>query len=312
MVNFLKVSVVLTALLAIWLGGVFLFFPGWVYDSVVFVNRWRAGLRPATVTVDGVDWTYLAGGQGEPLVLLHGFGADKDHFGALLGALSSRYHLIVPDLPGFGESSRDASLAYDIPSQAARFGRFVQALGLSGFHLAGASMGGYLAAYYAADHPDKVKSLLLMAPAGVLPPTFGKLQQIYEREGRILLLYRSLSEFDDFMRLIFYRPPWVPTPIKRHLVERHSQAHALLLKILTDLVNGGMGLLEGRLEQIACPTLVVWGREDQVLPVASLARFVAEIPRNRGEIIDNCGHVPYLEKRVQTISLYRDFMGSVN
>jgi pimeloyl-ACP methyl ester carboxylesterase len=308
----LKVSAVLVALLAVWLGGIFLFFPGWVYDGAVFLNRWRAGLRPAVVTVDGVDWAYLVGGQGEPLVLVHGFGADKDHFGPLLGALSSRYRLIVPDLPGFGESSRKASLAYDIPSQVDRFEGFIHALGLEDFHLAGASMGGYLAAYYAADHPDKVKSLLLMAPAGVLPPTFGKLQQIYEREGRILLLYRSLPEFDDFMRLIFYRPPWLPTPIKRHLVERHSQAHALLLKILTDLVNGGMGLLEGRLEQIACPTLVIWGREDQVLPVASLARFVAEIPRNRGEIIDNCGHVPYLEKRVQTISLYRDFMGSVN
>jgi len=312
MVNFLKVSVVLTALLAIWLGGVFLFFPGWVYDSVVFVNRWRAGLRPATVTVDGVDWTYLAGGQGEPLVLLHGFGADKDHFGALLGALSSRYHLIVPDLPGFGESSRDASLAYDIPSQAARFGRFVQALGLSGFHLAGASMGGYIAGYYASDHPTEVRSLMLMAPAGVLPPVPGKLQRIYEREGRILLLYRTLSDFDDLMRVLFHDPPWLPTPIKRYLVGRHSHGHDLYLKILADMVNGGMGLLEGRLGLIASPTLVLWGREDQVQPVASQARFTAEIPRGRGAVIDNCGHVLYLEKPVQTISLYRDFLNSLN
>jgi pimeloyl-ACP methyl ester carboxylesterase len=312
MLKIIKFGAVLTALLAIWLGGVFLFFPGWVYDSVVFVNRWRAGLQPVTVTVDGVDWSYLAGGQGDPLLLLHGFGADKDHFGALLVALSSRYRLIVPDLPGFGESSRDPSLAYDIPSQTARFGRFVQALGLSGFHLAGASMGGYIAGYYAADHPEEVQSLLLMAPAGILPPVPGKLQQIYEREGRILLLYRSLSEFDDFMRVLFHNPPWLPTPIKRHLVERHSHAHELYLKILADMVNGGMGLLEDRLELIACPTLVLWGREDQVLPVATLARFTAEIPRSRGAVIDNCGHVPYLEKPFQTISLYRDFLNSLN
>ncbi len=311
MAKLFKLGIALVALLAIWLAGIFLFFPGWVYDSAVFVSRWRAGLRPATVTVDGLDWSYLSGGQGDPLVLLHGFGADKDHFGVFLSALSSRYRLIVPDLPGFGESTRKASLAYDIPSQVARLEGFIQALGLEGFHLAGASMGGYVAAYYAADHPDKIKSLLLMAPAGILPPTPGKLQQVYEREGRMLLLFRTLHEFEDFMRLVFYRPPWVPTPIRRHLVERHSHAHDLYLKILADMVNGGMGLLEGRLEKIASPTLVVWGREDQVLPVASLARFVAEIPRSRGEIIDNCGHMPYLEKPVQTISLYRDFLGSV-
>ncbi len=312
MAKLLKVGVALAALLAIWLAGIFLFFPGWVLDSTVFVSRWRADLRPATVAVNGVDWNYLYGGQGEPLVLLHGFGADKDHFGVFLSALSSRYRLIVPDLPGFGESTRKASLAYDIPSQAARLEGFIQALGLEGFHLAGASMGGYLASYYAADHPDKVKSLLLMAPAGILPPAPGKLQQTYEREGRMLLLYRTLPEFDDFMRLLFHRPPWVPTPIKRYLVDRHSHAYALHLKILTDMVDGGMGLLDGRLGQIACPTLVLWGRQDQVLPVAILERFAAEIPRSRGEIIDNCGHVPYLEKPVQTISLYRDFLDTLD
>ena len=312
MVNFLEISAVLAALLAIWLGGVLLFFPGWVYAAVVFVNRRRAGLRPVTVTVDGVDWTYLAGGRGDPLVLLHGFGADKDHFGALLGALSSRYHLIVPDLPGFGESSRDASLDYDIPSQIARFENFIQVLGLRDFHLAGVSMGGYIAGCYAAGHPDKVKSLLLMAPAGIQPLAPGKLQRIYEQEGRVLLLYRTVAEFDDLMGVIFHNPPWTPPPLKRHLVERHSQSYDLYLKILSDLVKGGMGLLEGRLKRIACPTLVLWGREDQVQPVASQARFTAEIPRSCGAVIDNCGHVPYLEKPVQTISLYRDFLNSLN
>lgn len=306
----LKTCLFLAALLLVWLAGIFFFFPGWVYDGAVLANRWRAGLGSAVVSANGTRWAYLSGGQGETVLLLHGFGADKDHFGPFLCAFRDRYRLIVPDLPGFGASSREMSLAYDIPNQAARLKDFIQALGLKRFHLAGVSMGGYLAAYYAAHHPAEVKSLLLMAPAGVSPPVPGKLEATYDREGRILLLYRSPEEFDDLMGVIFHSPPWVPGPIKRYLVDRHRHDYALRAKILSDMLAGGMTLLEGRLERIACPTLVLWGREDQVVPAACLARFVEEIPRSRGVMIDNCGHVPYLEKSARTTALYQDFLES--
>jgi len=118
--------------------------------------------KPCTITrvgFDGRTWPYLEGGDpSKPtLVMVHGFGADKDHWTFYAPWLTKDYRLIAPDLPGFGENDRDGELPFDVGSQAARLKDFLDALGIDRPHLGGNSMGGWIALRFAIDYPDALK-----------------------------------------------------------------------------------------------------------------------------------------------------------
>src|SRR6185312_4075249 len=101
-------------------------------------------------------WSYYEGGDGPTIVLLHGFASSKEVWLPVAKLLTPHFHLIIPDLPGWGESSRNADAGYDIDAQASRLDAFVQALRLQRFVLVGHSMGGAIAGVYAAGHPEHV------------------------------------------------------------------------------------------------------------------------------------------------------------
>lgn len=293
-------------------GGGFYLFPGLIVDAANQVMRWQAGVRKSEVQVDGDRWVYLEGGEGETILFVHGFGMDKDRWGPFLKCFNGSHRMIVPDLPGFGETSPLSSGGYDIPSQVERLNRFVEKIGLKSFHLVGISMGGYIAAYYAGEYPEKVKSLALMAPAGVASriPSYAWL--IYRKQGNIVLLYRTVEAFEDLMSLIFYRPPLIPGPIKRHFAARGAAHYPLYQKILRDMERGGMFLLEGRLHKIKAGTLILWGAKDAILHPSGAEKFLQGLRQSRVVILEECGHVPYFERPRETLKAYEDFLSGLS
>src|SRR6516164_4315536 len=99
------------------------------------LHRWRSGLSRKEVAIPGgLRYVYLEGGQGEPLILLHGFGANKDNFTPVARFLTPHYRVIAPDHIGFGESSHSQDADYAAPAQAARLHAFTRALGIERFH----------------------------------------------------------------------------------------------------------------------------------------------------------------------------------
>ena len=278
------------------------------YRALVWAVRRWAGLTRREVLVDDHRWVYLEGGAGEPVVLLHGFGADKDRWGLFPGAFTRDYRLLVPDLPGFGESSRLEEASYDMASQADRLHGFCRALGLHRFHLAGISMGGGIAGYYAGRHPEKVKSLLLLDPAGVRTPVPSDALRLYEDEGKNILLYRTADEFGELVPYLFHRPPPLPGPVKRFFVERLSTDLRFRQRVSADILEGGLAVLEGRLGLIRANTLVVWGRNDRVIHSSGAWRLQKGIENCRVVILDACGHMPFLEKRKETERACLDFL----
>ena len=285
--------------------------PGALFDSAIQILRWWAGLKRYEVRVDDHRWVYLAGGKGETILFIHGFGADKDRWGTFLSGFSKSYRLIVPDIPGFGENSKIASASYDISSQVKRLNRFVERMGLDSFHLVGISMGGYISAYYASEYPDKVKSLLLMDAAGVRSRLPSYVREYYEKEGKILLLYKTREELEEFLSVVFHRPPWVPGRLKTYFMKKGALQYEFKKKILKDMVSGGMDLLENRLPRIKARTLIVWGANDRIIDVSSVEKFESGLGDSRTVIIENCGHVPYLEKPAETKRAYREFLADL-
>jgi pimeloyl-ACP methyl ester carboxylesterase len=149
------------------------------------VQRVQAGLdRKEIQLADSLRYVYLEGGKGEPLMLLHGFGADKDNFTPVAGYLTKHYRVIIPDLIGFGESTHPVDADYSPPEQAKRLWAFAHALGVTSMHLGGSSMGGHIAMTYAALYPEEVKSLWLLDPGGVWSAPKSIVQTALETTGQ--------------------------------------------------------------------------------------------------------------------------------
>jgi abhydrolase domain-containing protein 6 len=281
---------------------------GWVLEAVKRSLRWQAGAARCVVDVNGERWVYLEAGKGEVILLVHGFGMEKDSWDPFLKTLTESYRVIVPDLPGFGETGGSESKSYDVPHQVAWLDRFTRTLRLHSFHLVGISMGGGIAAYYATEHPDKAKSLFLMAPAGVRSREPGDAWRRYQDKGENILLYENADQFDRLLDMLFYRKFFLPKFLKKYFARRGAMNYRLRAKILKDLEVGGIDILEDRLHRVQAPTLVLWGEDDRILHVSGSEKFQKGLPNGHIILLEKCGHVVFLDQPAATRGAYHRFM----
>ncbi|WP_367106674.1 alpha/beta fold hydrolase [uncultured Psychrobacter sp.] len=243
---------------------------------------------------------------GEPLLLIHGFGGNKDNFTRIADELQN-YHLIIPDLLGFGESSKPMDADYRADAQAMRLYELLQAKGLANhIHVGGNSMGGAISVAYAAKYPDEVKSLWLVDTAGFWSAG------IHEAlEGATLddnpLLVNDKEDFYNLYDFVMYQPPYIPKSVKAVFAQERIANKALDAKILEQIV---MDNLEKRAEVIAeynIPTLVVWGDKDQVIKPETVNVIKEIIPQSQVIMMDDIGHVPMIEAVERTAKDYKHF-----
>jgi pimeloyl-ACP methyl ester carboxylesterase len=273
--------------------------------------RLVGGMRLRCIAADGMDWPFLVGGCGEPVVMLHGYGADKDRFGSLAPVLRRRYRVIIPDLPGFGDHNARADLDYGITSQVLRLDAFVRAVGLTRFHLFGISLGGYAAALYAARFPQKTLSLALMDPAGLTAPESSDAMRIFEQTGRNIFLYTSPEDVEILTEFLIHRPFALPARIKRYWALSGQTHMAWRQKLFNDLIDGGLSLLDDDAAKIEAPTLIFWGAQDRICHVSSAQALVRLIPDCRAYVFHACGHMPLFEYPAACRDLYGKFLQKV-
>ncbi|MBM4227895.1 MAG: alpha/beta fold hydrolase [Gammaproteobacteria bacterium] len=296
--------------LLIVLGAIYLayrLFPARVFDFAVRMQRRQSGLTRKEVQVGDHRIVYLEGGHGTPLLLLHGFGAEKDHWTQIARFLTPGYRVIAPDLPGFGESSRVDSISYNLDAQLDRIAEFARALGLANFHLGGNSMGGYLAAMYAARAPEQVLSLWLLAPAGVAEAEESELLRLINR-GDNLLILDSEDKAKRLVHLLFTKPPFVPAGFAAVWRERAMAVREFSAKIFSELFENPV-LLDERVPGIATPALIVWGDDDRLLHVSGAAKLQAMLPNSELRIMPCMGHCPMLERPRETAADFLNFQG---
>ena len=179
------------------------------------LERRRARLTLKRQRLAGaIEMPYLEGGKGEPLVLVHGFGGDKDNFTRVAGLLVRRYRVIIPDLPGFGDATRDPGARHTVADQVERLQAFAAALGLDTFHLGGNSMGGFIAAEFAARHAHRVASLWLLDAAGTAAAQDTPMVRHYLEGGEFPLLLKSTDGIGPLLKAIASRPPLLPPSVK--------------------------------------------------------------------------------------------------
>jgi pimeloyl-ACP methyl ester carboxylesterase len=282
--------------------------PEQAMSKAMAAMRLIGGMRLHHIMAGGIEWPFLAGGRGEAVVLLHGYGADKDRFGSLVPFLRRRYRVVIPDLPGFGDHQAHEDLDYGITSQILRLDQFVQSLGLTRFHLLGISLGGYAAALYAARFPHKILSLALMDPAGHSAPEPSDALRFFEQTGQNIFLYTSPQEVEILTDFLVHRPFVLPARIKRYWAWCGRSRLEWRQKLFNDLIDGGLSLLDDWAAKIASPTLLFWGAEDRICHVSSVQALLELIPDCRAYVIRACGHMPLFEYPEVCRDLYGKFL----
>jgi len=247
---------------------------------------------------------------GEPLLLIHGFGGNKDNFTRIADELED-YHLIIPDLLGFGESSKPMSADYRSQAQATRLHELLQAKGLaSNIHIGGNSMGGAISVAYAAKYPKDVKSLWLVDSAGFWSAGVPKSLEGATLENNPLLI-NSKEDFYKMYDFVMYKPPYLPKSVKAVFAQERINNKELDAKILEQIVTDNV---EERAQIIAdykIPTLVVWGDKDQVIKPETVNVIKDIIPQAQVIMMEDIGHVPMIEAVEQTAEDYKGFRATL-
>ena len=278
-------------------------------QKLVQYERNKSDLAVKALTLSSGDkMVYAENGNvaGEPLLLIHGFGGNKDNFTRIARQLES-YHLIIPDLLGFGESSKPMTADYRADAQATRLHELLQAKGLtSNIHVGGNSMGGAISVAYAAKYPKEVKSLWLIDSAGFWSAGVPKSLEGATLENNPLLINKT-EDFYNMYDFVMSKPPYVPKSVKAVFAQERIANKALESKILAQIVEDNVEERAKVIAEYNIPTLVVWGEEDKVIKPETVTLIKEIIPQSQVITMPEIGHAPMIEAVKQTANDYKAF-----
>jgi triacylglycerol lipase len=259
----------------------------------------------------GIHTTYYeAGDESRPqLILLHGMSSSGDSFRELMHELAPHYHLIAPDIPGFGNS--DTTEPYTIPHLVEWLASLLDSLRIPEVHLLGHSFGGLVATAFALAYPHHVNRLVLIAPAilvlGKYPEWVRRWSQYKTALSAVKLGNRMVTSkmwLDRQMRIQFYDAARHPETVW----ERRKQDYQNARSTPDVLLAAASQHLVHRLQDIQPQTCIIWGRQDPILRASAATRLLNAIPHAEAHLLDECGHVPQVEQLTQVTNIVREFL----
>lgn len=282
-------------------------------------SRGPLDVEQVELDVDGIPISAYVVGEGPPVVLLHGLGATKISWLPVIPVLSPRYRLVVPDLPGHGESGKPRT-SYTPRFYAKVVRMLMDALDAPRAAVAGNSLGGRIALELASRSPDRITGLALLGPAvpgirtryvlgftRVVPSEVGALPFLLRERWMQLVVRRLfadpgrlpeggyLAAADEFIRV--YREP---------------AARMAFLDSLRHLVTEPARPFWARIRRVRVPVLILWGGKDRLVPVRLAAKLADALPGAELVVLPGVGHVPQFEVPEETTAALAGFLEKLN
>jgi pimeloyl-ACP methyl ester carboxylesterase len=270
------------------------------------------------ITVGRVNTRYWVEGDGDsPVVLIHGIGGYVEYWLPSLGALSGQHRVYALDMLGHGRTGKSPDASYEI-GDLARFVRdFMEALEIERAHVVGHSLGGAIATRLALMYPEAVKKLVLVASAGLgkevcmelrlcTLPVLGEMLSRPSRSASAQTL--KMGVFDQ----TFVTDESIDFDIEMASLPGAQRSFLKTLRSCGSLLAGQRKSMWGPnldgIGSIDKPVLVVWGRQDKVIPVEHAEVAAAASGNVRIELFDQCGHTPMLEHTEAFNELLLEFL----
>ncbi|HEV3262779.1 MAG TPA: alpha/beta hydrolase [Gemmataceae bacterium] len=267
------------------------------YGARVLLSR--SGGQPETITVAGQATVIMHAGDGPPFVYLHSTLAESFMWFPFYQAWAKQFRVLVPTHPGFGQSGGFDRID-SIEDMAFHYVELFDALGLEEVALGGVSLGGWIAAEFAVRWPERVRRLWIADAPG-----------LWVDEEPLPDLFRYMQDLDALRRLLFHDPD---SHMARLIIKEDRQEAQMLsaYQSMTALARVVWDRpydpkLPARLHRVRCPTLLLWGDHDRLVPPSYGEAYRKHLPQAELKLIANCGHLPMFEKEAEFVETVARF-----
>jgi 2-hydroxymuconate-semialdehyde hydrolase len=262
-----------------------------------------------TLDVKGLAANVHDEGDGPAVLLIHGSGPGVSawaNWRLAIPELSKRFRVIAPDMPGFGYTERPEGATYDVESWTQFVADLLDTLGLDRVSLVGNSFGGAIALRFATRHPDRVGRLVLMGAAGVDFPITAGLDAVWGYEP-------SVENMRGLMDVFAYDRSLLTPELAQLRYEASSrpgvqEAYASMFPAPRQRWVEALAVPEDEIRTLPHETLIVHGRDDQVIPLATSLRLLELVDRSQLHVFGRCGHWVQIEHAARFSTLVSDFL----
>jgi pimeloyl-ACP methyl ester carboxylesterase len=243
-------------------------------------TAWKIGLKSHEVNLSGYRIHYMVGGQGKPLVLVHGLAGRAENWLSLIPEFTKNgYQVYALDLLGYGRSQQP-DVDYSIALETDILRQFLDSQNLHQVDLAGWSMGGWISLKFAAEHPDRVNRLVLIDSAGLL----------FNAVNAGALRPKTEAEYAHLLAVLSPNPKPVPSFVARDVVRNFIANDWVVGRALASM-GTGKDLMDNKLQTVTMPVLIVWGKEDVMTPLSVGEKMHTAMPQSLFYVYDGTGHL---------------------
>ena len=294
----------------------------WLYEKSIHFMRRQAKVEAHAMEVNGYSIAYLESKNSykNTIIFIHGCNGSKDDWLTLAKALNTQYHLILIDFLGAGDSSKDLTFDYSLRSQASLLEMIIRQIttqkDIHQYSLCGTSSGGALAILLANRLP--IDKLILLNSLGIQVKE-SKIDILAKEAGCVNALpwlnIRTKYEMKEMMKISFYKAPKIPNFILEYFLDKQSKDRELSTHKFSYFFDKEMNLIDDLTEDakhIKQKTLIIWGKEDNNINVASAYRADELIMHSTLKVYEECGHVIPIEQPNKVIKDITLFLNSSN
>jgi pimeloyl-ACP methyl ester carboxylesterase len=264
----------------------------------------------ATVDANGIKTNYLEAGSGPDVILVHGSGPGVTAYAnwrLVIPALAERFHVIAPDLVGFGFSERPSDVEYSVQTWADQVVGLMDSLGLQQASIIGNSFGGAIALRIAAQHPERADKLVLMGSMGVDFPITEGLERVWGYEPSFENMRKVLDVFAYDRKLV--PDELAEVRYRATLQPGFQESFAAMFPAPRQRWVDAMRTDDEEIRKLSHRTLIIHGREDQVIPVETSLHLMQLLENGDLHVFSHCGHWVQIERSADFNRIVGDFIG---